>query len=134
MATTTIPVRALKVMIPVAAEALPKDLVPPDGPPGAPVLMLVLEGTAVKVRAQLNGKSVRKVLKQIAELGAEGVSVGVQGLLKPAAGGGAFELADAGIQVFVKTPKPAAPASNELPAAADPGHSPAASAGAPGLS
>ena len=42
--TATIRVPGLKVMVPLAAAALPRDLVPTEGPAGEPVLDLVLEG------------------------------------------------------------------------------------------
>jgi hypothetical protein len=40
----TIEVAGLKVAVPLSADALPRDLVPPDGPPGEPVLEPVLGG------------------------------------------------------------------------------------------
>ena len=71
MTEATIQVPSLKVTVPLAAAALPRDLVPMDGPAGEPVLDLVLEGGALTVRAKLNGKNYRKLLKQVAEHGAE---------------------------------------------------------------
>jgi hypothetical protein len=47
-------VPGLKVTVPLAAAALPPDLVPADGPAGDPVLDLVLEGGSLTVRAKLN--------------------------------------------------------------------------------
>ena len=81
--TATIHVPALKVTVPLAAAALPPDLVPMDGPAGDPVLDLVLEGGALTVRARLNGKNYRKLLKQVAEHGADRVAVALQGVLRP---------------------------------------------------
>jgi hypothetical protein len=111
MATTaTITVPALKVTIPLTATALPRDLVPPDGPPGEPTLDLVLEGGALTVRAKLNGKNYRKLLKQLAEHGAETMAVALQGVLRPPASpGGPFVLEGAGFQAVVKAPRPADP-------------------------
>ena len=40
----TIHVPGLKVTVPLAAEALPRDLVPMEGPAGEPTLELVLDG------------------------------------------------------------------------------------------
>jgi hypothetical protein len=65
--TATIRVPGLKVAVPLAADALPRDLVPPDGPAGEPTLELVLEGGSLTARASLNGKNYRKLLKQVAE-------------------------------------------------------------------
>lgn len=102
-------VNTFKVVVPIPAEAIPRDLVPPEPrPAGAPVLDLVLEGgTAVTVRAQLSGKSARKALKQIAEADPGTIACAIQGNLKPpSAPGGPFLLEAAGLQVFVKAPKP----------------------------
>src|SRR3954454_2421191 len=102
MATIRVP--ALKVTVPLAADALPRDLVPMDGPAGEPVLDLVLDGGALTARAKLNGRNYRKMLKQIAEHGAANVAVVLQGVLRPpAVPGGPFVLEGAGFQVNVKT-------------------------------
>jgi hypothetical protein len=114
--TATIRVPSLKVVVPLAAEALPRDIVPMDGPAGEPTLELVLEGTPLTARAKLNGKNYRKLLKQIAEVGASNVSVVLQGTLRPpAAPGGPFVLDSAGFQANVKTPRPAEPAGEPPP-------------------
>ena len=111
MTTATIRVPGLKVTVPLAADALPRDLVPSDGPAGEPVLDLVLEGGALTVRAKINGKNYRKLLKQVAEHGANNVAVALQGVLRPPMSpGGPFVLEGAGFQVTVKTPRPAEPA------------------------
>lgn len=117
MKTATIRVPSLKVTVPLAADALPRDLVPMDGPAGEPFLDLVLEGGALTVRAKLNGKNYRKLLKQVAENGAERMAVALQGVLRPpAAPGEPFVLEGAGFQSVVKAPPPqAAP-----PAGAEP--------------
>ena len=115
MTTATIRVPGLKVVVPLAADALPRDLVPPDGPAGEPTLELVLDGSPLTAQARLNGKNYRKLLKQVAEHGAGNVVVVLQGVLRPpAAPGGPFVLEGAGFQVTVKTPRPAEPAG-ELP-------------------
>ena len=79
----TIHVPGLKVTVPLAADALPRDLVPMEGPAGEPTLELVLDGTSLTARARLNGKNYRKMLKQIAEQGAANVAVVLQGVLRP---------------------------------------------------
>jgi hypothetical protein len=109
--TATIRVPGLKVTVPLAADALPRDIVPMDGPAGEPTIDLVLDGTPLTARAKLNGKNYRKLLKQIAEQGAGNVAVVLQGVLRPpAAAGGPFVLEGAGFQVNIKTPRPAEPA------------------------
>ena len=60
----TIHVPGLKVTVPLAADALPRDLVPMEGPAGEPTLELVLDGGPLTARARLNGKNYRKLLKQ----------------------------------------------------------------------
>jgi hypothetical protein len=112
----TIHVPGLKVTVPLAADALPRDLVPMEGPAGEPILELVLDGGPLTARARLNGKNYRKMLKQIAEHGAGNVVVVLQGVLRPpAAPGGPFVLEGAGFQVNVKTPRPAEPAGEPPP-------------------
>ena len=107
----TIHVPGLKVTVPLAADALPRDLVPMEGPAGEPTLELVLDGGPLTARARLNGKNYRKMLKQIAEQGAGNVVVVLQGVLRPPADpGGPFVLEGAGFQVNIKTPRPAEPA------------------------
>jgi hypothetical protein len=111
MTKATIHVPGLKVTVPLAADALPRDLVPMEGPAGEPTLELVLDGGPLTARARLNGKNYRKMLKQIAEHGAGDIVVVLQGVLRPpAAPGGPFVLEGAGFQVNVKTPRPAEPA------------------------
>src|SRR3954447_12268942 len=118
--TATIRVPGLKVTIPLAADALPRDLVPMEGPAGDPVLDLVLEGGSLTVRAKLNGKNYRKLIKQVAEHGADRVAVALQGVLRPpAAAGGPFVLEGAGFQAVVKAAPPQA-AAGEKPAGDEP--------------
>jgi hypothetical protein len=109
--TATIRVPGLKVTVPLAVGALPRDLVPPEGPAGDPVLDLVLEGGSMTLRAKLNGKNYRKMLKQVAQHGADRVAVALQGVLRPPSeAGGPFVLEGAGFQAVVKAapPQPAA--------------------------
>jgi hypothetical protein len=104
----TIPVASLKVAVPLAADALPPDLVPMEGPAGEPTIDLVLEGGSLTVRARINGKNYRKMLKQVAEHGADNMAVALQGVLRPPpAPGQPFVLEGAGFQAVVKAPKPA---------------------------
>jgi hypothetical protein len=87
------------------------DLVPPEPQPaGNPVVELEIEGTPLIMRAVLNGKSVRRALKVIAEHGPGNVNVLLQGNLRPSsAAGGAYELDAAGLNVTPKAPKSEAP-------------------------
>ena len=108
--TASIRVPSLKVTVPLAAAALPRDLVPMDGPAGEPALDLVLEGGSLTVQAKLNGKNYRKLLKQVAEHGAENVALALQGVLRPPLSvGGPFVLEGAGFQAVVKGPRPGEP-------------------------
>jgi hypothetical protein len=103
-----IKVPGLKVAVPLPADALPRDLVPMEGPAGEPVIELVLEGSTLTVLAKLNGKNYRKMLKTHAENGSDAVAVVLQGVLRPPADqSGPFVLEGAGFQVNIKTPRPA---------------------------
>ncbi len=116
MTQATIRVPGLKVTVPLAADALPRDLVPMEGPAGEPILELVLDGSPLTARARLNGKNYRKLLKQVAEHGAGNVVVVLQGVLRPpAAPGEPFVLEGAGFQVNIKTPRPAESAGEPPP-------------------
>jgi hypothetical protein len=69
-----------------------------------------MEGGSLTVRAKLNGKNYRKLLKQIAEHGVDNVAVALQGVLRsPASPGGPFVLEGAGFQAVVKPPRPPEP-------------------------
>jgi hypothetical protein len=97
----------LKVTVPLAADTLPRDLVPLEGPAGEPVLELALDGSPLTVQARLNGKNYRRMLKQIDEHGAGNVVVVLQGIMRPPTSpGGPFALEGAGFQVTIKTPRP----------------------------
>jgi hypothetical protein len=108
MKKSTIQVAGLKVAVPLAADALPRDLVPMEGPAGEPAIDLVLEGGSLTARAKINGKNYRKMLKQVADQGAANVAVVLQGVLRPPPAPGApFVLEGAGFQVNIKAPRPA---------------------------
>lgn len=110
----TIQVAGLKVAVLLAADALPKDLVPMDGPAGEPAIELALPGNALTALARINGKNYRKLIKQVAEVGAANLAVVLQGVLKPPAEpGGPFVLDGAGFQVTVKPPRPAEPGGSD---------------------
>src|SRR5512146_3520276 len=87
----------LKGAVPRPAEALPRDLVPMEGPAGEPVIELVLEGSNLTAIARCNGKNYRKMLKTITEQSADAVAVVLQGVLRsPADQGGPYLLEGAG--------------------------------------
>ena len=106
--TVRIKLKGVKVNTLLPAAALPADLVPPEPQPaGNPVVELEIEGSPLVLRVVLNGKSVRRAIKTIAELGPENVNVLLQGNLRAAtAAGGAYELDAAGLSVTPKTPRP----------------------------
>jgi hypothetical protein len=80
------------------------NLVPPEpAAPGFPALEVAIEGGPV-IWCQLNGKSLRRALKQVAELGPDTVNVMLQGNLKPGGEGGMLVLDSAGITVMPRTP------------------------------
>ncbi len=121
----TIPIKSLKVAVPLTAADLPADLVPPDGPAGDPIVELVLEGGSFRAQARLNGKNYRKVMKMITEHGAANVSVCLQATLRPPPAKGApYVLDSAGFQAFPKVPKVAdvngEPPPQAAPVAAEP--------------
>jgi hypothetical protein len=98
---------SIKVSIPLAAAAIPKDLVPAEGPPGEPTLELALEGSSIVVLAKLSGKNYRRMVKNIVENGPDAVALALQGNLRPPASpGGPFTLESAGFNINIKN-KPA---------------------------
>src|SRR5512135_1503176 len=109
MKKATIRIPGIKVAVPLKPDAIPRNLVPMEGPAGEPVLELALEGSALTIEARLNGKNYRKMLKNIAEHGADNVVVVLQGVMRDQ--GGKFYLEGAGFQVNVKSPPPAPQAS-----------------------
>ena len=108
---TTIHVRGLKIASLIPAEAIPADLVPPEPQPaGRAIFEVALEGSGLVLRVECNGKAVRKALKAIAEHGADGVNLLLQGTIKPPAKpGGPLRLEDAGLSAMPKAAKPAGP-------------------------
>lgn len=73
---------------------------PPDNTPGRTVLALTVAGRAYT--ADVATRSIRRVLAAIAEHGAEGVAILVQGALVGS------EITEAGLAAQPKTPRPAA--------------------------
>jgi Domain of unknown function (DUF4326) len=110
-AMTTIHVRGLKIASLIPAEALPADLVPPEPQPaGRAIFEVELEGSGLVLRVECNGKAVRKALKAIAEHGADGVNLLLQGTIKPPAKpGDRLRLEDAGLSAMPKAAKPSGP-------------------------
>ncbi|HMB05503.1 MAG TPA: hypothetical protein VKP69_17430 [Isosphaeraceae bacterium] len=106
MKKATIRVPGIKVVVPLKPDAIPRNLVPMEGPAGEPVIELALDGSALTVVAKLNGKSYRKMLKTVAEHGKDNVVVVLQGVMRDQ-GGGQFYLEGAGFQVNVKSLLPA---------------------------
>jgi hypothetical protein len=104
----TVKIPSLKVVVPFKVADIPQHLVPAEGPPGEPVLVLALENSNLNIGARLSGKNYRKMLKTIAEHGADNVAVTLQGVLRDQ--GGTLLLTDAGFQVNVKN-KPATSAA-----------------------
>jgi hypothetical protein len=113
-ASTTIRLKGVKIntLIPPASLA---GLVPPEPQPaGNPVIDLEIEGSPIVIRATLNGKSVRRALKVIAEHGPDGVNALLQGNLKPAStAGDPYILDTAGLTVTPKVAKPEAAGPSE---------------------
>jgi hypothetical protein len=102
--TAQITVPGLKVAVPLKADALPRGLVPPDGPAGEPVIELRIAGAPTTIVARINGKNYRKMLKTVAEHGADNVVIVLQGNLRPGSKPDTLTLESAGFQVNVKAP------------------------------
>jgi hypothetical protein len=106
MSKASVRVKGVKIntLIPPASLV---GLVPPEPQPaGNPVIDIEIEGSTIVLQATLNGKSVRRACKVIAEHGPDGVNALLQGNLKPPnAPGGPFLLDAAGLAVTPKTPK-----------------------------
>jgi hypothetical protein len=94
--------RKIKLSVPLKPDGLPG--VPMDGPIGDLTIKLSLEGSGFAVPARINGKSYRRMMKAVAEKGAENVVIVLQGDLVAPPGGGPVRLDAAGFQVIVKTP------------------------------
>lgn len=106
----TIRVKGIKINTLIPPTSL-VGLVPPEPEPaGNPAIDVELEGSSIVLRAVLNGKSVRKALKTIAEFGADGFNAVLQGNLKPGEKpgekpGDPFILDSAGMAITPKAPK-----------------------------
>jgi hypothetical protein len=103
--TTRLTPHSLKLDARLDPASLPADL----GAEGkaAPEVEIDL-GPGLVARAKLNPKSVRKVLKTIAESGPDACVVSLSGTLTPPIGmGRPWTIESAGIQAFTKAPKPA---------------------------
>jgi hypothetical protein len=96
-----IAVKKIKLTVPLRPEGLPP--VPLEGPIGDMTIRLDLEGSGLTLKARINGKSYRRMIKTVMEKGAGNVTVILQGDLVAAQGGGT-ELQSAGFQVIVKEP------------------------------
>jgi hypothetical protein len=102
-------ITGLKVAAVLDPATLPVDLVPFEGPVGEPAIDLILPvpGGTLTVRAKINGKNYKKMIKQIAEVGPAGIVTVLQGTLRaPQKAGEPFALEGAGFQATVKTPRP----------------------------
>ena len=105
-ASTKIRLKGVKINTLIPAASL-VGLVPRNRSlPATPVIDLEIEGSPLVIRATLNGKSVRRALKVVADHGADGVNALLQGNLKPAATeGGPYILDTAGLAVTPKVAK-----------------------------
>src|SRR3954470_12629332 len=110
MTEIPIAVRKIKISVPLKPEGLPG--VPLEGPIGDLTLRLALEGSTLAIPARINGKSYRRMLRTVAEKGADNGATPLQGELLAPPGGGPVRLDAAGFQVIVKaSPPPATPAA-----------------------
>ena len=66
-----IAVKKIKLSVPLKPDGLPG--VPMEGPIGDLTIRLALEGSGFAVPARVNGKSYRRMMKTVAEKGAENV-------------------------------------------------------------
>ena len=113
-ASTKIRVKGVKINTLIPATSL-VGLVPPEPQPaGNPVIDIEIEGSPLVIRATLNGKSVRRALKVVAEHGPDGINALLQGNLKPApTAGDPYILDTAGLTVTPKVAKPEASGPSE---------------------
>src|SRR2546428_7489135 len=95
-------VRKIKLSVPLKPDGLP--VVPMEGPIGDLTIRLALEGSGLAVPARVNGKSYRKMMKTVAEKGADNVVVILQGDLVAPPGGGPVRLDAAGFPGNAQTP------------------------------
>ena len=108
-----IAVRKIKISVPVKPGDLPG--IPMEGPIGDLTLRLTLEGAGFAVPARISGKSYRRVLRTVAEKGAENVTVIFQGELVAPPDGGPARLDSAGFQVIVKASARPRPTASRFP-------------------
>ncbi len=73
-----IEVRSIKITIPIQADSLPTDCIPPDGKPVVPVPISFKCGDII-MTATLNGKSYKKAMKGVVP----GAMAVIQGKLGP---------------------------------------------------
>jgi hypothetical protein len=113
-ASRKIRLKGVKINTLIPAASL-EGLVPPEPQPaGNPVIDIEIEGSPLVIRATLNGKSVRRALKVIADHGADGVNALLQGNLKPSpSADGPYILDTAGLTVTPKVAKPEAAGPSE---------------------
>jgi hypothetical protein len=113
-ASKKIRLKGVKINTLIPAASL-EGLVPPEPQPaGNPVIDIEIEGSPLVIRATLNGKSVRRALKVIADHGPDGVNALLQGNLKPSPSGeGPYILDTAGLAVTPKVAKPEAAGPSE---------------------
>jgi hypothetical protein len=113
-ASAKIRLKGVKINTLIPAASL-VGLVPPEPQPaGNPTIDLEIEGSPLVIRATLNGKSVRRALKVVAEHGADGVNALLQGNLKPSpTGEGPWILDTAGLAVTPKVAKAEPPSPGE---------------------
>jgi hypothetical protein len=100
----TASVKGLKVTTILSPALLTPDIIPPEGQPAGEVEITLDVAGKLQVHAIVNGKSVRKALKLIAEHGPDGVVVLLQGNLCPGTEPGSFILDAAGLSCTPKTP------------------------------
>lgn len=108
MRRLTVEVRGIKVATWLPPEALPADLVEPEGPAGAVEIELAIKGGPVRVLGILAGRTVRRALRIIAEKGVDHVHLMLRGTLRPPLGPGKpLELEDASVTAYPKaSPEP----------------------------
>jgi hypothetical protein len=101
----TAPVKGLKVTTLLSPASLTPDLVPPDGQPAGELAIDLDVAGKLVVHVLVNGKSVRRALKTIAEHGPDNVVVLLQGNLIPGEVPGTFVLDCPGLTAQPKAPK-----------------------------
>ncbi|CAK0741655.1 hypothetical protein WCLP8_1250007 [uncultured Gammaproteobacteria bacterium] len=94
----SVKVKTVKVAVMLSVEALAGIPLPPEGQPVGEVTLNLENDDGIKLAARLNGKSVRKGQKTIAEHGGN-VSVVLQGKL-----GSANRILEAGLSVMPRLP------------------------------